>query len=160
MKLVIQITLLLVLSVTISYAQDVNKKIERIENRIEKLENKLESTKDSIEVIVKVADIPTDKGVIRIAIYDNANSAFDEDLAIAKAIINADSKGVEKSFLLVPGKYAIAVFHDENNNGYVDTNFLGIPKERYGFSGGSNKPDYKKAEVNFRRSQDIVIKLK
>jgi uncharacterized protein (DUF2141 family) len=33
-----------------------------------------------------------------------------------------------------PGKYAIAVIHDKNYNGKLDTNWLGIPKEGYGFS--------------------------
>jgi uncharacterized protein (DUF2141 family) len=33
-----------------------------------------------------------------------------------------------------PGTYAIAVLHDENNNGKLDTNWLGIPDEGYGAS--------------------------
>jgi uncharacterized protein (DUF2141 family) len=33
-----------------------------------------------------------------------------------------------------PGTYALAVFHDENMNGKLDTNWLGIPTEGYGFS--------------------------
>jgi uncharacterized protein (DUF2141 family) len=33
-----------------------------------------------------------------------------------------------------PGTYALAVIHDENMNGKLDTNWLGIPKEGYGFS--------------------------
>ena len=33
-----------------------------------------------------------------------------------------------------PGTYAIAVFHDENANGKLDKNFLGIPCEGYGAS--------------------------
>ena len=32
------------------------------------------------------------------------------------------------------GNYAIAVYHDKNKNGKIDTNLLGIPKEDYGFS--------------------------
>jgi uncharacterized protein (DUF2141 family) len=36
-----------------------------------------------------------------------------------------------------PGKYAIAVIHDENCNGKLDTNMFGIPKEGYGFSSGA-----------------------
>ena len=32
------------------------------------------------------------------------------------------------------GKYAIAVFLDENKNGKLDRSFLGIPKEKYGSS--------------------------
>ena len=30
--------------------------------------------------------------------------------------------------------YAIRYFHDENNNDELDTNFIGIPKEGFGFS--------------------------
>ncbi len=33
-----------------------------------------------------------------------------------------------------PGTYALAVIHDENMNGKLDTNWLGVPKEGYGFS--------------------------
>ena len=35
---------------------------------------------------------------------------------------------------LAPGKYAVMVIHDENLNGKLDSNFLGIPSEGYGFS--------------------------
>lgn len=35
---------------------------------------------------------------------------------------------------LAPGKYAFKYFHDENNNKKIDVNWLGIPKEGYGFS--------------------------
>jgi uncharacterized protein (DUF2141 family) len=35
---------------------------------------------------------------------------------------------------LQPGKYAFKFFHDENNNEKLDTNWLGIPKEGFGFS--------------------------
>jgi uncharacterized protein (DUF2141 family) len=37
-----------------------------------------------------------------------------------------------------PGTYGLSVIHDENDNGKFDTNFLGIPKEGWGFS---NNPD-------------------
>jgi uncharacterized protein (DUF2141 family) len=33
-----------------------------------------------------------------------------------------------------PGRYALAVVHDENMNGKLDTNAFGIPTEGYGFS--------------------------
>ncbi len=35
---------------------------------------------------------------------------------------------------LKPGKYAFKFFHDENNDEEINTNFMGIPKEGYGFS--------------------------
>jgi uncharacterized protein (DUF2141 family) len=33
-----------------------------------------------------------------------------------------------------PGTYAVAVAHDENNNGRIDKNFVGVPSEGYGVS--------------------------
>lgn len=36
-----------------------------------------------------------------------------------------------------PGDYAVVAMHDENDNGKMDYNFLGIPTEGYGFSSGA-----------------------
>ncbi|GEA12408.1 DUF2141 domain-containing protein [Alteromonas sp. KUL49] len=33
-----------------------------------------------------------------------------------------------------PGEYALRYFHDENDNGQMETNMFGIPTEGYGFS--------------------------
>jgi uncharacterized protein (DUF2141 family) len=33
-----------------------------------------------------------------------------------------------------PGTYAVAVYHDENDNHHLDRSFLGLPAEGYGFS--------------------------
>ena len=33
-----------------------------------------------------------------------------------------------------PGTYALSIIHDENMNGRLDTNWLGIPNEGYAFS--------------------------
>ena len=33
-----------------------------------------------------------------------------------------------------PGTYAVAIYHDENDNHHFDRNFLGLPSEGYGFS--------------------------
>jgi uncharacterized protein (DUF2141 family) len=41
---------------------------------------------------------------------------------------------------LMPGKYAIVAFEDLNGNGDLDTNFLGIPVEPYGFSNDAMNP--------------------
>lgn len=35
---------------------------------------------------------------------------------------------------LSPGKYVFKYFHDENDNEEIDTNWIGIPKEGFGFS--------------------------
>jgi uncharacterized protein (DUF2141 family) len=55
---------------------------------------------------------------IRIQDYDNTNNRKDASFEFSD---------------IKPGKYAIAVIHDENCNGKLDTNMFGIPKEGYGF---------------------------
>ncbi len=53
---------------------------------------------------------------------------------------------------LPPGKYAVAAYVDSNRNGKQDKNFLGVPKEIYGFSndvrGMFGPPDFAAAEFD------------
>lgn len=52
-----------------------------------------------------------------------------------------------------PGTYAIAAIHDENRNGDLDRNWLGIPTEGYGFSenasAGPGAPSFQVASFPF-----------
>lgn len=62
---------------------------------------------------------------------------------------------------LKPGKYAVAVYHDENGNRKLDRNFTGIPREEYGFSndarGVMSAPDFK--DQLFEHKGDTVIRI-
>ncbi len=63
-----------------------------------------------------------------------------------------------------PGTYALAVIHDENMNGKLDTNFLGIPKEGYGFSNGAKSllgaPSFSAASFEYDGGTlDLTISL-
>lgn len=65
---------------------------------------------------------------------------------------------------LLPNKnYAIAVVHDENSSGNIDTNFLGIPKEGYGFSNNPKatfgKPALQTQLFSLNQNEKIEIKL-
>jgi uncharacterized protein (DUF2141 family) len=58
----------------------------------------------------------------------------DQDPTAYHATIKANGR-LELQFAdIAPGDYALAILHDENGNGKVDTNFIGIPKEGVGFS--------------------------
>jgi uncharacterized protein (DUF2141 family) len=63
-----------------------------------------------------------------------------------------------------PGTYALAVIHDENSNGKLDTNWLGIPTEGYGFSndakGSLGAPSFSAASFPYDgRTLDLTISL-
>ena len=48
--------------------------------------------------------------------------------------VSANDNKATVRYLVQKGEYAFSFFHDKNDNGKFDTNFLGIPKEPYGFS--------------------------
>ena len=62
---------------------------------------------------------------------------------------------------LPAGEYAIASYHDENGNGKLDTNALGLPEEGYGFSndarGMFGPPKFSEAVFEFDGKSDKVI---
>lgn len=58
---------------------------------------------------------------------DNAKAFFHDNFPITGDQTTA-------RFSLPEGRYAIAALHDENSNHKLDRNFLGIPKEGFGFS--------------------------
>jgi uncharacterized protein (DUF2141 family) len=56
---------------------------------------------------------------------------------------------------VAPGTYAISVFHDQNSNGKLDTNFMGMPREGVGASnnpkGGLGLPKFPRCQLSFFR---------
>ena len=64
---------------------------------------------------------------------------------------------------LAPGRYAVAAFHDENSNGKLDTNVVGLPTEPYGASrdarGTMGPPAWKDAEVDVSGNTTISLTL-
>ena len=53
---------------------------------------------------------------------------------------------------LPPGDYAVAVIHDENRNARLDRNFIGIPREGFGFANnphvGLSAPPFQAAVIH------------
>ena len=85
-------------------------------------------------VIVKVTGLRSEKGQVRIAVFNSSEKWLGEQ-PVYSSTINVDSQSVTWKIYDVPyGDYGIAVFHDENKNGKMDKNFVGIPLEPYGFS--------------------------
>ena len=87
-------------------------------------------------VTVQVENLRSEKGACRAYLFDNAKSFPSEmDKALASKSVAINGTKAILTFENVPvGTYAISVFHDENNNNTLDTNFIGIPKEGFGAS--------------------------
>jgi len=86
---------------------------------------------------VKISNIENSTGNIACGIFESPEGFPKKFLVSAKAIIIRKIKKTKAQCDfsdIPPGTYAIAVIHDENMNGELDTNWLGVPKEGYGFS--------------------------
>ncbi|MEX0844297.1 MAG: DUF2141 domain-containing protein [Balneolaceae bacterium] len=89
--------------------------------------------RSSFELVID--EIPSRDGEVRIAIFDTEkNYKAKEDPAFVLVLPVSSSTLKWSNSELPYGEYAIAVYHDKNINGELDTNLLGIPKEAYGFS--------------------------
>jgi uncharacterized protein (DUF2141 family) len=85
---------------------------------------------------IEIGGLRNDKGQVLCAIYSSADGFpknGDKALAHANSSIYHAHAVCEFSGLNT-GTYAISVFHDENSNGKLDTNFMGIPREGVGAS--------------------------
>lgn len=90
---------------------------------------------------VKIIGLKSARGVVRVALYSDAESFNDPELAAQKAELTID--GTDASWeVRVPAnqQIAIAAYHDQNENGQLDKNILGLPMEKYGFSLGERSP--------------------
>jgi uncharacterized protein (DUF2141 family) len=89
----------------------------------------------AVPFAVEITNVKKAKGKLWIAIF-KPDEKFGENVqpGIYKIIEVKTTVNHTADFNLVPGKYALAVFHDLNENDVLDKNFFGIPKEPYGFS--------------------------
>jgi uncharacterized protein (DUF2141 family) len=86
---------------------------------------------------VQILDIRNSTGTVDCALFESSQGFPTEALRSATnvMVIKVRHTQARCDFEdIPPGTYALAVFHDENMNGQLDTNHLGIPTEGYGFS--------------------------
>ena len=91
--------------------------------------------KDKVLLSVTVSGLRSDSGTVHIALYDEPKNFPNPDGIISKAEASIVAGKARYDFFALKKKsYAIAVYHDENDNDSFDQGFLGIPLEDYAFS--------------------------
>lgn len=114
-----------------------------------------------LEVIIE--NVNNDQGLMMVALFNSEETFTSKPWKGEKP--GAHKGAMHVFFNDVPaGKYAIAVYHDENQNAKMDSNFMGIPKEGYGFSndamGTFGPPSFEKALIQWTGVETYTIHLK
>lgn len=94
------------------------------------------ATNGGTTVTITVTDLRNAKGVVRACMTDNVKvfPKCREDPKSFRAVVDATAPVTFKFEHVPAGSYAIALLHDENNNGKADRALMMMPKEGYGFS--------------------------
>lgn len=121
------------------------------------------------KIIVKIENFEHSNGVLRSHLYNIDKKQFfptKTDFCFKRdtALIN-DNKSLIIYDDLPFGVYALTVHHDENANGTMDTNFLGLPVEGFGISMNPtiimSVPEFEEAQFDLNdKEKKIVVKMK
>ncbi|PHI21543.1 hypothetical protein CEQ90_01645 [Lewinellaceae bacterium SD302] len=124
-----------------------------------------DSAPDSIAL--KLTSTAPGKGVIRLAVFDDADALAREEPVSGQVIELVKNKlPIQLKLSDLPeGDFAIAAYHDLNNDGKLNRNFFGVPSEPYAFSGVPaskwRAPEWEEVIVSGdRRKAELSLELK
>ena len=121
-----------------------------------------EADADGTTLVVPISKVRSGKGALYVGVYARGGwlrpgmHLTYRKVRAARGTINVTFEGLK------PGRYAVAAFHDENGNGKVDFNFLGLPSEGYGFSRTTplGKPSFDDTAFELKNQREMPIRLK
>jgi uncharacterized protein (DUF2141 family) len=89
----------------------------------------------SANLTIRVENVLPSGGVLRLGLYDAARYPDDNSKPVAFADVPAVAgETVINLHAIVPGTYAIQTFQDVNSDDRMNTSWLGLPQEPFGFS--------------------------
>lgn len=125
-----------------------------------------DTSENTYTLTVKTDGLRNSKGVVQFALYNRDGTIPDEKFESyykleTSQIHNGTSRIVFRN--LPPGRYAVNILHDENENGKIDKGLF-LPIEGIGFSnyesiGLSNRPKFSKAsfELNENTTKKVAV---
>ena len=116
------------------------------------------------DLAVEVHGVRSADGRLYVAVHASESRAtFPAGTGSFAALQRRAEVGVLRFVLhdVPPGRYAVNTFHDENGNGDLDTNLLGIPSEGYGFANDPDSsfgpPDFEAASVDLGEESAVAV---
>jgi uncharacterized protein (DUF2141 family) len=102
----------------------------------------------------KVKGLRNEKGRVGCLLFTSSDGFPADQKKARQRVLGVITSGTAVCRFDVPaGSYAIVAMHDENSNGKLDSNLLGVPTEGYGASKGAQGafgPKYADARFDYR----------
>jgi uncharacterized protein (DUF2141 family) len=118
---------------------------------------------DTLDLIVRVVDADPATGTLEISLFASAELFLKEPFLQTSGPVNEDGTYLARFGKLPPGEYAVVVVHDENDNGQLDTGFLGFGGESYAYSNDAKplfgRPGFDEAKFAVTADTRIEITL-
>lgn len=116
------------------------------------------------ELTVRIAGITSDTGHLLVLVAADEAAWNNQGRPAAVTRLPAQEPEVIARFPgLAPGRYAVQVLHDRNDNGQLDSNVVGMPIEPYGFSNNPQvmrRANFDEAAIDLpAEGSEIVIEL-
>ena len=86
-----------------------------------------------VNFTLEITGIEVNKGKIYVDLFSNENG-YKKVIPYLSFVLESTTSTIIHRFDIPEGEYVIAVYQDTNNNGEMDTNFIGFPKEPFAIS--------------------------
>ncbi len=108
-------------------------------------------------------DNAPESGNLVFQVYDAADAFGDLRDPATEFVLSARGDGEYRLADVTSGRIAVLVYHDQNGNGLIDKNFIGIPRESLALSNDyqpKGPPSFAKASFDLAEDQDAAIDLR
>ena len=129
---------------------------------IDKIPNNVDVNDNNVKVVIE--GVRSENGKIVLAVFKDQEGYITRNPVKRIELNKAELGKNEIKLSLDLGIYGISVLDDENNNNKMDYNFLGMPKEGFGFSNyyhkGLSKPHFDKFKFEIKNTSVELIEIR
>jgi uncharacterized protein (DUF2141 family) len=115
------------------------------------------------DLTIQITGFESMGGNCIVTLFDDSKpfNVQNKGISQVKQAISSDSTCTVIFKHLPRGNYAIIAFHDENNDGVLNTNLLGLPKEGVGNSNNhKGRPAFNKSKFLLQKNELVKIEIK
>lgn len=113
---------------------------------------------------VEITSFAHDRGAAVVHVFSQADGyPTKPERAVSQATVAISGGKATARFSLPAGSYALSIFHDEDGNGKLNSNFIGIPTEGLGASnnakGFMGPPSFDAARISVSQATRHTVKM-